>query len=52
MAFAKFEGNRFSIDGKIAENYAILVDHLTWGITRSISSSKGRKIFILLRYEK
>ena len=26
MAFAKFEGNRFRIDGEIAENHAILVN--------------------------
>ena len=26
MAFAKFEGNQFRIDGEIAENYAILVN--------------------------
>ena len=26
MAFVKFEENRFSIDGEIAENYAILVN--------------------------
>ena len=40
MTFAKFEGNRFKIDGEIAENHAILVnltasivqklDHLTY----------------------
>ena len=27
MAFAKFQGNRLKIDGEIAENHAILVDH-------------------------
>ena len=27
MAFAKFEGNRLRIDGEIAENHAILVEH-------------------------
>ena len=26
MAFAKFEGSRFRIDGEIAENHAILVN--------------------------
>ena len=26
MVFAKFEGNRFRIDGEIAENHAILVN--------------------------
>ena len=26
MAFVKFEENRFTIDGEIAENHAILVD--------------------------
>ena len=26
MAFAKFEGNQFRIDGEIAENHAILVN--------------------------
>ena len=26
MAFAKFEGNWFRIDGEIAKNYAILVN--------------------------
>ena len=32
MAFAKFQENRFRIDGKIAENHAILVN-----LTASIS---------------
>ena len=32
MAFAKFQENRFRIDGKIAENHAIPVN-LTAGIT-------------------
>ena len=32
MAFAKFEENRFRIDGEIAENHAILVN-LTAGIS-------------------
>ena len=27
MTFAKFQGNRFRIDGEITENHAILVDH-------------------------
>ena len=27
LASAKFQGNRFKIDGEIAENHAILVDH-------------------------
>ena len=27
MASAKFHRNRFKIDGEIAENHAILVDH-------------------------
>ena len=27
MAFAKFQGNRFKIDGEIAKIHAILVDH-------------------------
>ena len=31
MAFAKFDENRFRIDGEIAENHAILVN-LTAGI--------------------
>ena len=31
MAFAKFQENRFRIDGEIAENHAILV-HLTASI--------------------
>ena len=34
MAFAKFEGNRFRIDGEIAENHAILVN-----LTASIVAS-------------
>ena len=33
MAFAKFEDNRFRINGKIAENHAILVN-----LTASIDS--------------
>ena len=36
MAFAKFEGNRFRIDGEIAENHAILVN-LTASIDPSIA---------------
>ena len=28
MAFAKFEGNRFIIDGEIAKKHTILVDHI------------------------
>ena len=27
MASAKFQGNRFKIDGEIAENHATLADH-------------------------
>ena len=27
QSFAKFQENRFKIDGEIAENHAILVDH-------------------------
>ena len=27
MAFPKFQGNWFKIDGEIGENHAILVDH-------------------------
>ena len=27
MAFAKFQENQFRIDGEIAENHAILVNH-------------------------
>ena len=29
MAFAKFQENRFRIDGEIAENHAILVNYFT-----------------------
>ena len=41
MAFAKFQENRFRIDGEIAENHAILVN-LTAGITLCIQSPKYR----------
>ena len=34
MAFAKFEGNRFKIDGEIAGNHAILV--IIFNLTASI----------------
>ena len=34
MAFAKFQANRFRIDGEIAENHAILVN-LTASIGRT-----------------
>ena len=40
MASVKFQGNRFKIDGEIAENHAILVDHffnLTASIMRPVS---------------
>ena len=37
MAFAKFEGYRFRIDGEIAENHAILVN-LTASIDMLVSS--------------
>ena len=40
MAFAKFEENRFRIDGKIAENHAILVN-LTASITVKITCGLG-----------
>ena len=33
MTFAKFQGNRFRIDGEIAENHAILVDHFSFFIS-------------------
>ena len=36
MAFAEFQENRFSIDGEIAENHAILVN-----LTASINKCKG-----------
>ena len=35
MAFAKFEGNQFRIDGEIAENHAIL-----FNLTASIALDK------------
>ena len=35
MAFAIFEGNRFRIDGEIAENHAILVN-LTASIVKKL----------------
>ena len=38
MAFAKFEENRFRIDGEIAENHAILVN-LTASIAKCHTSS-------------
>ena len=30
MAFAKFQGNQFKIDGIIGKNHAILVDQFYW----------------------
>ena len=43
MAFAKFEENRFRIDGEIAENHAILVN-----LTASINTFRSRKPSIIL----
>ena len=44
MAFAKFQANRFRIDGEIAENHAILVN-LTASIKRaSICDSHTRNV--------
>ena len=43
MAFAKFEANRFRIDGEIAENHAILVN-LTASIIISLTS-----VIVLIR---
>ena len=40
MTFAKFQQNRFRIDGEIAENHAILVN-LTASIIISWSSASG-----------
>ena len=44
MAFAKFQKNRFRIDGEIAENHAILVN-----LTASIDSILYRPILPLVR---
>ena len=41
MAFAKFQENRFKIDGEIAENLAILVN-LTASIMMKTSKSKSK----------
>ena len=41
MAFAKFQENRFRIDGEIAENHAILVN-LTASTLECASSSQGK----------
>ena len=43
MAFAKFERNRFRIDGEIAENHAILVN-----LTASIVYPRVVRIKIFL----
>ena len=42
MAFAKFQGNQFKIDGEIAEYHAILVDHFEFDgdYIDSMASSK------------
>ena len=40
MAFAKFQVNRFRIDGEIAENHAILVN-LTASIVQNIFAIAG-----------
>ena len=45
MAFAKFEENRFRIDGEISENHAILVN-LTAGIGKASSHDTHYIIFI------
>ena len=44
MAFAKFEENRFRIDGKIAENHAILVN-----LTASLPSFHIIVFYTLIR---
>ena len=41
MAFEKFEGNRFRIDGEIAENHAILVN-LTASIVKTVLLARQR----------
>ena len=45
MAFAKFEENRFRIDGEIAENHAILVN-LTASIVRREELRVGGKCIV------
>ena len=42
MAFAKFQENRFRIDGEIAENHAILVN-----LTASIGMPRKRAEIIM-----
>ena len=44
MAFAKFQENRFRIDGEIAENHAILVN-----LTASIVTSRGAARTLIFR---
>ena len=39
MAFAKFQENRFKIDGKVAEDHAI-----TFNLTASISRPSGKRL--------
>ena len=47
MAFAKFQENRFRIDGVIAENHAILVN-LT--ASKSIVTSAGKVMVLILLF--
>ena len=47
MAFAKFQENRFKIDGEIAENHAILVN-LTVSISRLRLRESDIELFIFL----
>ena len=50
MAFAKFEGNRFRIDGEIAQNHAILVN-LTASIVQKLDPLTCSKcLFMTLHY--
>ena len=44
MAFAKFQKNRFRIDGEIAENHAILVN-LTASIAIGRTPNIANKVF-------
>ena len=48
MAFAKFEDNRFRIDGEIAENHAILVN-LTASIPQIYYVHSSKYILFITR---
>ena len=52
MAFAKFQENRFRIDGEIAENHAILVNLTASMIYYCSSCRHGEMSAVFLQFKK